>query len=157
MPREVFGPDDAIPDATATRLGSGVLVQVNLLATTIDDPSGTGGGTPAAAVLDPSTGTWTAHEPTDSVAGESWCAPRSATVGLDTVVAGSRCEGGPLSALVDGSWTPIPLTDDTRPCCAGTWTVAGGALVVWESDTDTGNNPEAPYVRARVWIPPPAR
>ena len=157
MPREVFGPDDAIPDATATRLGSGVLVQANLLGTTIDDPSGSGGGTPVAAVLDPSTGAWTAFEAAPAIAGEPWCWPRSVTIGADTVVASTRCEGGVPSVLIDGAWTPIPPTDDARPCCAGTWTVAGSALVVWESDTDTGNNPEAPYVRARVWIPPPAR
>lgn len=27
-------------------------------------------------------------------------------------------------------------------------------MVIWDSDDDTFNNPEAPHVRAEVWIPP---
>src|SRR5690606_1002051 len=39
-------------------------------------------------------------------------------------------------------------------CCMGTWLGTDDALITWSTDTDTLNNPRAPYVEAAVWIPP---
>lgn len=150
LPPDLFGPHNVIPDATATSLGSDVLVLANVHDATAANPPTEPEERPAAVLLDPETGTWTRFEAPEAMAGEPWCWPRSATVGSETVVVSTRCEGVDPDALVDGRWTATSIPADARPCCAGTWAVAGDALVVWESDTDTYNNPEAPYVRARV-------
>ncbi len=149
--REVPGVPDAflgaepsvLPDAVATAFDGDVVV--------VAQPGG-GVTQGRAGRVEVDTGEWV---PLPEVPGvEAWNGCPSGVVAVRSVLVVLPCvDGRPPVALGEEGWSPIGGGPPIG-CCLGAWVVVDGALVVWQTDGDTLNNPDAPYVRAEVWVPP---
>ncbi len=112
----------------------------------------------SAFLLDTTTWTWSELPPVPGAAAGNGCPARAGAAGSLLVVAPCPHREPPYvgpPVYFDGqSWQGTgPQLVDASPYL-GIWLNTGDALVSWESDTDTYNNPDAPYVRAQVWVPP---
>ncbi|MEZ5238505.1 MAG: hypothetical protein R2716_05995 [Microthrixaceae bacterium] len=106
-----------------------------------------------AAVYDPTTDAWEALPAVPLATDAPYCPPVAAAVGSEVLV-------DPCDATEADAATPLVLTGDgwvgggrapwTPRCCTQTWLGAEHALVTWDSDTDTTNNPGAPMCAAVV-------
>jgi hypothetical protein len=139
-PDSVTGEVDVVPSSRVVLADGEVVVLAGL--------AGSGG----AAALDARTGTWRRLPDVPGVGDEIGCPYGVAVVEGRPVVL--RCDGAGVVVLGADGWEDTGAPADTAGCCIGRWVSTGDALVVWDSDTDTLNNPEAPYVRAWTWIPP---
>lgn len=59
----------------------------------------------------------------------------------------------PPVVLDDGRWVDVGRPPLSPGCCLGLWFSTPSAVVMWSTDTDTLNDPDAPYVAAAVWVP----
>ena len=111
---------------------------------------------PRAGSFDPTTQRWERlQDPPGPL--DTHCVLRGAAV--DGVVVSQGCDESTgyryrsTYALRGGRWDSLPRPPLPEDCCSGTLQGAADALVLWDTDADTHNDPEAPYVRAAVWIP----
>lgn len=146
LPEGTFGRLSAIPAAVATT-GDDEVVLV-----AAPDGSDESARSERAAALDPETGEWRALTPPPDVGGPRVCGFWAVTVDERAIV--SRCDGVGSRLDADGTWTAIEMPTEPRGFRFYQPASLGGTLVIWDSDADTLYNPEAPYVRAEVWVPP---
>ena len=115
-----------------------------------------------AAVLDPGTGTWEALPEVPVSPDGAHCPSVAAVVGPELLVGPCAPMGGVSATpdsgvtpwrLVGNSWVPVEPVPWNASCCVQSWLGTDDALVAWDTDIDTTNNPEAPYVRAALWVP----
>lgn len=123
-------------------------------------------GVAPTAWYDAATDAWSAG-PTIPVALRDRCGVEMAAAGDVVVVQpcdygdGVPQEDGPVFgpplALRGDEWVEVERPPTTSGCCLGLWFSTPTAVVMWSTDTDTLNNPDAPYVDAAVWVPNPSR
>lgn len=140
-PVEVAGDPAVVPRARVVVAGGEVVV-VGGIGPRGTDPSG------GAMALDARAGVWRRLPAVPGVSDETGCPMAVAAVAGRPVV--QRCDDHAVVALDGEAW----VDTGAEEADAGQWLSTGGALVVWASATDTLNDPEAPYVRAWVWVPP---
>lgn len=109
-------------------------------------------GAGLAMELDSRTDTWSALPPVPGMAADAGCVqPLAAAVGGTLVV--QPCDGRAPVFLDRDTWRSTGEVG-TEICCMTQWVSLGDVLLSWSTDTDTQNNPDAPYVRAKLWVPP---
>lgn len=105
--------------------------------------------------LDVASGGWQALPLVPGMVSSEGCPAHSALVTGIPVL--TKCEwigsDQVVSLQFDGTWASTG-EPSTLAAYGSPWLSTPGALVVWSSDTDTLNNPDAPYVEAWIWIPP---
>jgi hypothetical protein len=111
--------------------------------------SGTDDG--RALAFDGRTDTWSRLPDVPRMNSWEGCPSNLATVAGTVVL--QPCAGGPPVRLDGDRWVDLPAPPFETGCCLTRWIDADGALLVWDTDDDTGNNPDAPYVRAATWTP----
>jgi hypothetical protein len=109
-------------------------------------------GAGVTAAYSPTTDSWRLLESVPAFERSEGCP--TYLVGLDDTAAAWPCwsSEGPVY-LTDEGWEPIEGGPEIR-CCIDQWTQVNGALLIWSSSTDTTNDPNAPHVNAKLWVPP---
>jgi hypothetical protein len=144
-PTTLSGLTDVVPTSTAGAIGGQVVL--------VSDGGAEREPAPGRVLaLDASAGRWRRLPDAPEVSGTLGC-PRAATA-VGNLLVVPRCGARGIVVFDGGRWVDGGTGAPDGSCCLGRLVDAGGALVAWESDTDTINNPEAPYVRAAVWVPP---
>ncbi len=137
-PPELAGVEHVAPDGVAVGLDGRVVIVTHTDAGVVE-------------AFDARTDTWSAMPSVPGMAMGEGCPKLAAAVGGHLVV--EACDGSLPVHLDGGEWRPTgPVATET--CCMTQWLAMGDVLLSWSSDTDTHNNPDAPYLRARIWVPP---
>lgn len=103
----------------------------------------------STAAVDARTGTWTRLAGAPDVRAARDCVTATATVNRRAAV--QPCDDGPPAILMGGRWEPDPAGPSPVPNAR--WTTTGRSVIAWHTDTDTLNNPDAPYLDAWIWNP----
>lgn len=152
LPQSLAG-GPVVRGSTAVRIGNRVLLVAHSADDAFDAPT---------AWYDPATDAWS-HGPTLPVALRYRCGVEIAAAGKTVLVqpcdyaSGTPDAGGmifgPPQALRGDEWVEVERPPTTPGCCLGLWFSTPTAVVMWSTDTDTANDPDAPYVEAAVWVP----
>lgn len=110
-------------------------------------------GTDAGRTLafDARTDTWSRLPDVPRMVSGEGCPSNIAATGRTVVF--QPCAGGPPVRLDGDRWVDLPAPPFATGCCLTRWIDADGALLVWDTDDDIENNPDAPYERAAIWAP----